>query len=87
MIQLLQTSSRGPNGQGTPHIAPALIRPEDAPRPLWYRAAGGVERFRPLFTWAVMHKRWIKRYALPIAGATGLALAAWQRFWPHHRGR
>ena len=59
------------------------IRPEDAPRPLWYRVAGVLEPLRPLFTWAVAHKRQIERYALPLAGATTLAIVVRRRFGQH----
>ncbi|MBA2364573.1 MAG: hypothetical protein H0V86_13680 [Chloroflexia bacterium] len=80
MIQLLQTLARSPGPEGPPSTSPSLILPEDAPRPLWYRAAGGLEPLRPLFTWAVEHDKGIRNWALAFLGAAGAALVARSRF-------
>ncbi len=83
MIQFPTTMEHDPTSERQRRISTPPIRPEDAPRPLWYRAAGALEPFRPLFTWAVAHKRQIKRYALPLVGATTLAIVVRRRFGQH----
>ncbi len=83
MIQFPRTLEQGPTSERQRRISTSPIRPEDAPRPLWYRVAGALEPLRPLFTWAVAHNRQIKRYALPFAAATTLAIIVRRRFGQH----